>query len=615
MVGISPSDSRIDYSIIDNRAPHVARLFLDRVQASPAAEAFRFQPIPDSGQWSSLSWQQTGEAVERLAAGLIALGVRPGERVALASGTRIEWILADLAVMLAGAATTTVYPSTNATEVAYILADSGSVVVFAEDDTQLAKLHAHRAELPDVQTVISIDGQGDSDWVIGLDEVRELGAELLRKHPHAVMERVAGISGGDLATLIYTSGTTGRPKGVRLRHSSLTYEAATVAAIGDLGPTDLQLLWLPLAHIFGNVLLMVALQIGVATAVDGRVEAIAHNLATVRPTVMGAVPRVFEKVYARVTSTVAAEGAAKAKLFGWAVRTGGEVAAKRRRGEPVSAVLAARFAIADRLVLSKVRARFGGRLRFLNSGSAPLNVEIAEWFEAIGIRVLEGYGLTETSAASFCNRLADSELGTVGWPFPGTEVQIAEDGEVLLRGPGVMDGYHNLPEATAEAITADGWFHTGDIGSLDERGYLRITDRKKDLFKTSGGKYVAPSAIESMFRGICPYLSQVVVFGAGHNFVTALITLDPDAVAGWAAQHGLAGQDYQQLVSSPAARELVQSYVDTLNGRLNRWETIKKFAILDRDFSIANGELTPSLKLRRKVVADRFATAVAAMYE
>jgi len=604
-------DELIDRSIIDSRAEHVARLFLDRVQASPAAEAFRYR---DGDRWASLTWQQAGDAVETLAAGLIALGVRAGQRVALASGTRIEWVLADLAVLLAGAATTTVYPSTIAGEVAYIVADSGSVLVFAENDDQVAKLEAHRSELPGLQTIVSIDGKSDGDWVIGLDELRQLGVEQLRQRPHAVMERVAGIHADDLAILIYTSGTTGRPKGVRLSHSALTYEAATVASVGDLSAADLQLLWLPLAHVFGTVLLLLPLQIGFATAVDGRVEAIVQNLLAVQPTFMGAVPRIFEKAQAAVLAAVAQQGRAKARLFRWAVSVGHRVAERHRQQQDVSAVLATQFVIADRLVLSKVRARFGGRLRFLNSGSAPLKPEIAEWFEAIGIRVLEGYGLTETSAASFCNRIRHSRLGTVGWPFPGTEASIAEDGEILLRGPGLMQGYHNLPELTAAAITADGWFHTGDIGEFDDQGYLRITDRKKDLFKTSAGKYVAPSVIEASLRGSCPYLSQVVVFGADHNFVTALITLDADAITRWAGQHGMAGQSYQQIAGSAAARALVQAAVDELNQRLNRWETIKKFIILDRDLTVADGELTPSMKLRRSVVTERNRDRLEALY-
>ncbi|HEU5268494.1 MAG TPA: long-chain fatty acid--CoA ligase [Jatrophihabitans sp.] len=605
------SGERIDPSIIEGRAPHIARLLLDRVQATPAAEAFRYRA---DGDWISLDWQQTADAVERLAAGLIALGVRPGQRVALASGTRIEWILADLAILMAGAATTTVYPTTHAEEMAYILADSGSVVVFAEDHDQLAKLHLHRNSLPAVTTVILLDGTADGDWVIGLDEVRELGAVLLRQRPGAVMERVAGIQAQDLATLIYTSGTTGRPKGVRLRHSALTYEAATVAAVGELSAADLQYLWLPLAHVFGNLLIMLPLQIGFATAVDGSIENIMPNLAVVRPTWMGAVPRIFEKVYAGVTGAIAAEGWAKRQLFGWAVRVGGHVARVRRNGQDVSSVLAGQYAIADRLVLSKVRARFGGRLRFLSSGSAPLDPKIAEWFAAIGIPVLEGYGLTETSAASLCNRLDRYVFGTVGTPFPGTEVRLAEDGEILLRGPGVMEGYHNQPEATAAVLGPDGWLATGDIGEFDEHGYLRITDRKKDLFKTSGGKYVAPAAVESAFRALCPYIGNIAVFGAGRNYATALITLDRDAITRWAAEHELADRSYAELARQPEVRELVQGYLDLLNERLNRWETVKRFVLLDREFTIADGELTPSLKLRRRVVGERHAELIDAMY-
>jgi long-chain acyl-CoA synthetase len=604
-------DERIDPSIIDNRAPHVARLLLDRVQATPNSEAFRYRA---GEEWISLSWQQTSDAVERLAAGLIALGVRPGQRVALASSTRIEWILADLAVLMAGAATTTVYPTTNAEEMAYILADSGSVVAFAEDQSQLAKLRQHRRGLPELNTVIMFDGATDGDWVIGLDEVRELGAVLLRQRPGAVIERVAGIAGDDLATLIYTSGTTGRPKGVRLRHSALTYEAATVAAVGELNMSDLQYLWLPLAHVFGNVMVMLPLQIGFATAVDGNLERIMSNLPTVRPTWMAAVPRIFEKVYAGVTGAVAAEGLIKRQLFGWAVGVGGRAARAQRDGGQLPRLQAAQFTVADRLVLSKVRNRFGGRLRFLSSGSAPLNPEIAEWFAAIGIPVLEGYGLTESSAASLCNRLDRHVFGTVGTPFPGTEVRLAEDGEVLLRGPGVMDGYHNQPAATAAVLSPDGWFATGDIGQFDEHGHLRITDRKKDLFKTSGGKYVAPAAIEAMFRGICPYASNIAVFGEGRKFASALITLDRDSITRWAGEHELSGRSYAELTNDPAVRQLIQGYLDQLNQRLNRWETIKRFALLDREFTITDGELTPSLKLRRRVVGERHAELIAALY-
>jgi long-chain acyl-CoA synthetase len=414
--------------------------------------------------------------------------------------------------------------------------------------------------------------------------------------------------------LIYTSGTTGRPKGVRLTHDCWTYEAAAVDAVGILTPEDLQYLWLPLAHVFGKVLLTLPLQLGFATAIDGRVDKIVDNLAVVAPTFMGAAPRVFEKAYGRIVTTVSAEGGVKARLFAWAIGIGRRVAVLRAEGRSASVLLAIQFVLADRLVLDKVRGRFGGRIRFFISGSAALNSDVARWFDAVGLLILEGYGLTESTAASFVNRPGSYAFGSVGWALPGMQAKIAGDGEILLKGPGIMAGYHNLLVESAESVDAEGWLHTGDIGNLDERGFLRITDRKKDLFKTSNGKHVAPSAIESIFRGLCPYASHLIVHGEGRSFVSALITLDPDAMAGWAAENDMAGKPYDELVSSPQVREMVQGYVDELNAKLNPWETIKKFVILSRDLSVEDGDLTPSLKLKRRVVADKYRNDLDSLY-
>jgi long-chain acyl-CoA synthetase len=604
-------DEPVQQSLIDDRAPSVAHLFRSRVEASSTAEAFRHAR---GEEWVSVTWQEAREAAYRLAAGLIALGVGPEDRVALASGTRYEWALADLAVMCAGGATTTIYPTTITSDVAFILSDSGSRVVFAEDDTQVAKLREAREQIPEVSRVVTFDGTPDGDWVISLAELEQMGVELLAANPGRVDERIDALTPERLTTIIYTSGTTGRPKGVRLTHGAWTYEAAGVDAIGILGPDDLQYLWLPLAHVFGKVLLTLPLQIGFPTVIDGRIDKIVENLAVVRPTFMGAAPRIFEKAYGRITMMVAEEGGVKAKLFGWATGVGAQVAAMRTRGEEPSGLLAAQHALADKLVLHKVRDRFGGRIRFFISGSAPLNRDIARWFASVGLMILEGYGLTETSAATFVNRPHANTLGTVGWPLPGTEVRIAEDGEVLLRGPGVMEGYHNNEGATGEAKDAEGWLHTGDIGELDERGFLRITDRKKDLFKTSGGKYVAPSIIESRFKGVCPYVSQVLVHGADRNYATALITLDPDAMAGWAEANGMEGRPYSEVVRSPEVRAMVQGYVDELNAGLNRWEQIKKFSLLGHDLTVDEGELTPSLKLRRKHVEQKYRGELDALY-
>jgi long-chain acyl-CoA synthetase len=600
-----------DMSAIENRAANVGRQFFDRVRATPHREAYRY-PVGD--RWESQTWQETGEHVTKLAAGLAALGLEPEQRVGIAAGTRYEWILADLAIMSAGGATTTVYPSTMADDVGYILADSECRFVFAEDDSQVAKLVERKSELPHLDKVITFDGRTDGDWIIGMADLEKLGEVLLAEQPGVVEERIDATRPDSLATLIYTSGTTGRPKGVRLQHKSWTYEGAAIQAQGILDETDLQFLWLPMAHSFGKVLLSTQLACGFATAVDGRVDKIIDNLAVVRPTFMGAAPRIFEKAHGRIVTMQASEGGLKEKIFQQAFKVGLEVDRRKRDGRPVPFLLAKQHAVFDKLVFSKIRDRFGGRVRFFISGAAALNREIAEWFHAAGIVILEGYGMTESSAGSVVNHPDDYRFGSVGLIFPGSELKIAEDGEILIKGPGVMEGYHNLPEQTAEALTDDGWLHTGDIGEVDAQGFLRITDRKKDLFKTSGGKYIAPSAIESQFKAICPYASQFLVHGAERNFVVALITLDQDAMEGWAKENGMADKSYAEVVASQPVQDMVGGYVATLNGRLNRWETIKKWILLDHDLSVESGELTPSLKVKRKVVEDNYKSEIDGLY-
>jgi long-chain acyl-CoA synthetase len=587
-------------AVIENRAPSVSALFFDRVATSGPREAYRY---PDKDEvWQSLTWAETGERVTRLAAGLVSLGITAEERVAIASGTRVEWILSDLAIMAAGGATTTVYPTTMAADVAYILADSDSRVVFAEDDEQVAKLREKHSELPSVVKVVVFDGTADGDWVIGFDDLEALGAKHLAEHPTVIEDRVAATTGDSLATLIYTSGTTGRPKGVRLAHDGWVYEGAVMVAAGILSEDDLQFLWLPMAHSFGKVLLSTQLAIGFPTAIDGRVPRIVDNLAVVRPTFMGAAPRIFEKAYGRIVGMTEAEGGAKLKIFQWAEKVGIAYSRAQRSGKPISPVLKAQHAVADKLVFSKVRARFGGRVRFFISGAAALSPDIAEWFHAAGVLILEGYGLTENCAGAFVNQPDHFKLGSVGTAFPGSQAKIAEDGEILIKGPHVMRGYHNLDTESASTLTAEGWLHTGDEGRIDEDGFLFITGRKKELFKTSGGKYVAPPHIEGMFKGISALTSQILVHGNDRNFCSALITLDPDAVAEWASHHGMEGKTYTEVVSSPQMREVFQGQIDELNSKINRWETIKKFAILDHDLSIESGEITPSMKVKRNVV-------------
>lgn len=592
-------------------AASLARMFYDRVAATPDREAFRF---PAAEGWRSVTWRQTGETVRTIAAGLLALGIRPEERVAILSNTRVEWLEADLAVMCAGAATTTVYPTTTADDVAFILADSGSRIVFAEDDTQLTKLRSHRDQLPDLIRVVTFDGQPDGGWVLSLHDLLALGARHLVDHPTAVDETVAAIRPEDLATLIYTSGTTGRPKGVELPHRCWTYIGAAAERLEILSGEDLQFLWLPLSHSFGKMLEAVQLQIGFPTAVDGRLERIVENLGEVRPTFMAGPPRIFEKVHAKVVQTVQEDGGVKHRLFTWAFGVGDQVARARLEGRRLPRLLAAQHAVADRVVLHKIRDRLGGRIRFLVSGSAALSPDVARWFHAADLLVLEGYGLTETSAGTCMVRPSDPVFGAVGPPLEGTEVRIASDGEIFVRGPGVMRGYHHLPEATAEVLSEDGWFATGDVGELDPVGRLRITDRKKDLIKTSGGKYIAPQPIESIFKAVCPLASQILVHADGRSFATALVTLDPEALVQWGKAEGMPTSDYAALAASPEVHDYVRSCVEELNGRLNQWETIKQFRILDHDLTVENGELTPSMKVRRKVIESAYADLLDSMY-
>ena len=581
------------------QAPNLARVFLQRVEKSPDREAFRYL---DNGKWTSVTWKQAAERVEALAAGLLSLGIEPEDRIGIASTTRLEWILADLAILCAGGATTTVYPSTNAEDTAYILADSDSKIVFAEDETQLKKLQDQRGELPNLSKVVLFDGAADDDWVITLDDLADQGAKYLAEHPSCIHNIADEIKPEQLATLIYTSGTTGRPKGVRLHHGAWVYTGGVIADMGLLRDDDLQLLWLPLAHAFGKVLISAQVACGFASAIDGRVDKIVENTGVVKPTFMGAAPRIFEKAYAKI---VTQQSGAKAILFNRAFAVGKKVARRRRQGKFVWPHLALQQSLFDRLVFAKIRDVFGGRIRFFVSGSAPLNRDIAEWFEAAGVLILEGYGLTESSGAGFINRPDNYKLGTVGLPFEGTEVRISDAGEVQFRSDCVMAGYHHLDDATAEALSDGGWLSTGDQGSIDDDGFLKITGRIKELFKLSNGKYVAPPAIEAKFATLCPYASQFLVFGEGRNFAAALVTLDADSISGWAKEHGLSDTSYEELTESEAVHEMVDEHVKKLNASLNRWETIKKWALLDHELSVERGELTPSLKVKRGVVAEQ----------
>jgi long-chain acyl-CoA synthetase len=592
----------------------VGQMILDRAAKSGPEEAFR-APSGDEDGWRSFTWQQIVDEASEAAAGLVAIGVEPEQRVAIASNTRLEWIIADYAIMLSGAATTTVYPGTGSEDVAYILGDSHSRVLIAEDQSQADKVLEQKDNLPDLHTMVLIDGEGNGENVISWSDLREKGRQVLADDSEVVKKRVANTGPDGLATLIYTSGTTGKPKGVELTHGNWTYEGCAMDALGIMKPDDVQFLWLPLAHSFGKVLTCAHLEVGGVMAVDGAIPKIITNLPVVRPTLMAAVPRIFEKVYAGVTRQVAEDGGMKASMFGWAFKVGGEAREKRLAGEKVGGLLAMRLSIADKLVFSKIRERMGGRLRYFVSGSAALSSDIAIWFEIAGLPILEGYGLTETSAATVVNRPGNQGAGTVGEALPGSQIKIAGDGEILVRGPGVMRGYHNRPDDDAEVFgVEDGWFATGDIGVIDEAGRIKITDRKKDLVKTSGGKYIAPGAIEAQFKAHCPLAGAVVIVANSRKFASALVALDPDAAKQWGESKGLADTSVEALATNPDVVANIQEGIDALNGELNHWETIKKFRVLPRELTVESGELTPSLKVKRKVVEEEFATDVDGMY-
>ncbi|WP_420099343.1 AMP-dependent synthetase/ligase [Corynebacterium sp.] len=613
-------------------ADSVGQMLRRRVADTPHRRAFTFPVIgANPGQttgWTTVTWSDVGTHARETAAGLVAAGVTPGDRVAIASATRYEWAVATYATMSAGAATVAVYPTTVSEDVRHIVGDSGATAVFVEDAEQLAKLTLLRDDLPEIRTVIVLDNDlpdRTDGWVMTLDELRACGRDLLERHPTSVDDRIDATGPDDLATLIYTSGTTGRPKGVLLPHRVWVHEVRAIEATvnsadatdgrdggtGMLTIDDRQFLWLPLAHVMGKLMVLLPLHIGFETTIDGRIDRIVENIGTSRPTFMGSVPRIFEKAYTGITTMMADDPGPlgiRERLFHWASRVGVDAVS----AESPSLLLRIQARVADRLVFSTVRKRFGGNVRYFISGSAALNTDVSRWFWAAGLPILEGYGMTECNVTTL-GLPSTFRAGTVGEAVEGFEVRIADDGEILVRGPGVMAGYHNNPEETARVLTADGWLHTGDIGTLDPHGRLSVTDRKKELFKTSNGKFVAPAVIEARFKGLCPVASQIVVVGENRPHVSALITLDETAAMTWAGREGVAG-DYTAVTRHPRTRDTVQGFIDELNATLNPWERIRTFRILDRELSVDAQELTPSLKLRRRPVADHFADDIDALY-
>jgi long-chain acyl-CoA synthetase len=584
----------------------IATLVLDAARSFPGT-ALRY---PEGDAWRQMSYADLGLAVREVARGLVGLGVQPGDRVAILSNTRAEWTLADFGVMCAGAVVVPVYQTNSAEECQYVLEHSGATAIFCEDEEQIAKVAEIRETLPGLRHVVRF--VGESDGALTLDGLRELGAQTLDE---AIDQRVQAITENDVATIVYTSGTTGPPKGCMLTHGNLrrTLDGVRQRMIIEPGE-DVFYLFLPLAHVLARIVQLFSIDAGGELAYWRRdSKKIIEDVALIKPTYLPSVPRVFEKIYTAATAKAEEAGGVKAKLFGWAVGVGGAVRERERQGSHPGLVLKAQHTLADKLVLSKVRALFGGRIRVAITGAAPIDEEIIAFFHAAGVWVMEGYGMTETSAVSTLNTVAEHHLGTVGKPLPGCEVRIAEDGEVLMRGPNIFGGYFNNEAATEETVV-DGWLHSGDLGELDGDGYLSITGRKKDLIITSSGKNISPSNIESTLAQN-RWISQAVVYGDRRPYLTALLTLDPDQAEALAAKVGADDPDPAALARHDGVRAELQAAVDETNRRFARIAQVKRFAILERDLSQEHEELTPTLKVKRNVVYERYGDRFAALYD
>ena len=580
----------------------IAQLWRQSVAAGRPGPAYL---VESEEGWSEVSWAEADERVRAYANGLLARGVRKGDNVALLARNSLDWALLDFALAHIGAVGVPVYASSSARDVGYLLAHSEAVGIVCEDAEQLAKVEAVTEELPALQHVLTYHD---------LDGLAAHGTDYAAANPTALDDATDAIAEDDLFTIIYTSGTTGPPKGCMLSNRNYYVMASVVDRMEETyyHPDDVMLLYLPLAHNYGRLMLLLGAHVGFTIAFLADPLRVAEALPQVRPTLLPSVPRVYEKVHSAVLARFDAATGTKRRLIDWALPIGREVSRLESEGKPVPAGLRAKHRVADRLVFSKVREPFGGRLRMPGSGGAPLAKEIIEFFDAIGIRIGEGYGLTECTTACSTNRPDLYRFGSVGQPLPGFEIRIADDGEIEVRSETVFQGYYKEPEATAAVLGPDGWLKTGDIGMLDEDGFLHITDRKKDILVTAGGKNVAPQNIENDLK-TSKYVSQALVVGDARPYVSALITLDPVEIERWAGEQGVAA-DMAALAHDERVHALLQGVVDDVNQERSRFEQVKRFTILPRDFTMDAGEITPTLKVRRRAVQEHFAAEIDALY-
>lgn len=581
---------------------------IDRFSSKRAAMRYKA-----NNTWHDITHQEMAQRVKHTALGLLEIGIEPRGKVAILSTNRPEWAITDFACLTARCTDVPIYPTLPAQQVAYILRDAGATAAFVSDREQYAKIAEIRDDVPALQHVIMFEDADDGPGVMSHRELMQRGAAADGKYP-SYKEDALAVTPEDLATLIYTSGTTGDPKGVMLSHGNFASNVVTALKVVSVGPDDSALSLLPLSHVFERMAGHYTMfQAGTTINYAESIDAVAANMGEVHPTVMLAVPRLYEKIYGRVLENALAGGGAKRKIFFWAKQNAEAWADLELAGEPVPAWLGLKKKIGDRLVFSKLRARTGGRIRFFVSGGAPLAPEIAKFFYAAGLKILEGYGLTETSPLISINPLEKPKMGSVGPAVPGVEVRIAEDGEILARGPNIMQGYYNKPEATAEAIDAEGWFHTGDIGELDADGYLRITDRKKDIIVTAGGKNLAPQPIENTVK-TNKFIENAVMIGDKRKFPVMLLVPNRNAVVAWATERGIPADDYERLIEHPDVVAMVEREAMGNMRDLASFEAPKKFALLADDFSIEKGEITPTLKVKRRVVTQRYAEKIEALY-
>ncbi|MBN2423616.1 MAG: long-chain fatty acid--CoA ligase [Calditrichaceae bacterium] len=592
---------------------NLADMFFQKRMQMPELTGYMFKK---GNQWIKVNYKDAVDRAERIAAGLIQLGLKKGDKVSIISANRIEWALTDYAVQSLGAILVPIYPSLLANQVSYILNDSESVVVIVSDLIQYQKVESVRTSLTFTKHFFYMDseGIGSSDLWTGLDKLEQKGQELLDQNPQIVSSGIDKVGLEDWATIIYTSGTTGEPKGAILTNNNFLSNIEAALEVFDISSDDNFLSFLPLSHIFermaGHYL---SCYTGCCVAYAESVDTVAENLKEISPTLMISVPRLYEKIYGKITETVESGSPVKRKIFYWAVNTGKKYINKIMNKQPVPALLKKKYALAHKLVFHKLHQALGGRNRFMISGGAPLSPDIAEFFGAIGVKIMEGYGLTETSPVITANVLDNFRFGTVGQPIPGVEVKIADDGEILTRGPHVMVGYYKKEAETGEVIDSEGWFYTGDIGVFED-GMLKITDRKKNLIVTSGGKNIAPQPIENMLV-TSHYIEQAVMIGDKRKYCTAIIVAAADALKRWAKENSLETDDYNRLITLPQVKELMMSEIRRLTVNLASYETIKDFVISPTAFSIETGELTPSLKVKRRVVEEKFSAQIAAMYE